>query len=350
MNNLLYIGLNCYASAGKDTVAKMLKIILSNKWQSYDECKKFYFDNYINPLQPATFNFNNEDTTVKCIAYADQLKVICSKIFGIPLNRFYMNKSNLWVCINDKFQYTEIQPELNYIITADEYYYNGSSNYDINKVNSKYWMSLREILVYDGTYVLQKNINNNIFVNIIHNIIKEDLHNNNQLKYVIVTDNRFFHELNYIHEQNGITLSIIRNSISQLNNIAEHELDNFDDYDYVSNNSGSYDELFAQIWELIHNNLEFANITYNLSTYENINNYIRLIGSDDEYNIYKLCGEYPINEVYKSNGEIIEINPIGGPQIKIGTPLDIIGTNDNLIPEKIIMNEDFNKYLLYIRK
>ena len=34
MSQLLYIGLNGYAGAGKDTVAKMLKVILDREWQS----------------------------------------------------------------------------------------------------------------------------------------------------------------------------------------------------------------------------------------------------------------------------------------------------------------------------
>ena len=61
-----------------------------------------------------------------CIAYADQLKEICSSIFGIPVQRFYQNKSNAWICINDKFQYTEIKPEEESIVTSEDYYYNAS--------------------------------------------------------------------------------------------------------------------------------------------------------------------------------------------------------------------------------
>ena len=105
MNKLLYIGLNGLAGSGKDTVAKMLKTILSKEWETLDECKEYYFSRYTNPTQSATFPPSqlDKDSSVMCIAYADQLKEICSTIFGIPVQRFYQNKSNAWICLNDKF-------------------------------------------------------------------------------------------------------------------------------------------------------------------------------------------------------------------------------------------------------
>ena len=91
---LLFIGLNGYAGSGKDTVAKMLKTILSYPFDNLESCKSYYKQRYTNPTISATFNINNENETmpVMCIAYADQLKEICSNMFGIPIERFYMNK------------------------------------------------------------------------------------------------------------------------------------------------------------------------------------------------------------------------------------------------------------------
>lgn len=345
MNNVLFIGLNGYAGAGKDTVAKMLKIILSRDWESLDECKQYYFNTYTNPTQSATFNFNYDDKVVKCIAYADQLKVICSTIFGIPLQRFYMNKSNAWICLTDKFQYTEVKPNDENIITAEEFYY---ANYSTD-TEIKWWMSLREILVYVGTYVLQQNINRNIFVNIIRNLINEEIRRNNHLKYAIITDNRFNHELNYIHEQNGITLSIVRDSIQQLDNIAEHDLDDIEDYDYVIDNSGSYDELFDTLWNMIHDNIEFQNITVDLYTRENVHNYLRLVSETETHYIYKLCTEHETQGMYKTNGDITVINPIGGPVIELYSEIDTLN-GEVIVPQKIEMNQTFNKFLIYVAK
>lgn len=353
MNNLLFIGLNGYAGAGKDTVAKMLKLMLNDLdyWESVDLCKAEYDKIFTDPTKSATFNAPKfEKNRVLCIAYADQLKEICATMFGIPVERFYMNKSNAWICINDKFQYTELQPDKDHILTAEQFYYEIST---LQENTTKYWMSLREILVYVGTYVLQQTINKDIFVNIVRNKIKEEQATNPDLQYVIVTDNRFNHELAYMSESNAITMSITRDSIKQLENVAEHDLDDVDDYDYIIDNSGTYSDLFNNIWNIVHENIEFRNNTETLYTRENINNYLRLIQRNDNEDIYKLCVSNKINELYRSNGEITYINPVGGPQICIGTPID--GTKsaehpNGLTPSKIEMDELTGKFIIHMKK
>ena len=344
---LLFIGLNGFAEAGKDTVAKMIKTILGYNWSSLEECKNFYQKTYTNPTWSATYHASSLDNNNKvlCIAYADQLKMICSTIFGIPYERFYMNKANAWVCINDKFQYTEIKPISNYIITADEFYY-GYDNYINN--SEQYWMSLREILVYVGTYVLQKQINKNVFVNIVRNKILDEQNQNPNLEYVIITDNRFTHELNFIHENNGITISIIRNSIEQLNNVAEHDLDDVEDYDFVIDNSGTYDDLFEEVWNIVHNNIEFRNKTLSLYTRDNINNYLRLCYVNDDHAEWKLCCPYYIQKIYKNEDIIKLVDPIGGPTICINEYLD--SSNGVLYVNQIEHIEDKNQFIIYTKR
>jgi len=353
MNKLLYIGLNGYAGAGKDTVAKMLKTVLNNldTWKNIEQFKEFYNSVYTDPTKSATFN-TPKDTSNKvlCIAYADQLKEICANMFGIPVQRFYMNKSNAWICINDKFQYTEIKPEEDHILTADEYYYSINS---YSSDNVKYWMSLREILVYIGTYVCQQAVNKSTFVNIVRNKIKEEQLRNPELKYVIVTDNRFNHELDFIHENNGITITIVRDSINQLDNVAEHDLDDVQDYDYIIDNSGSYDELMQTIWDVVHNDIEFTNVTEELFTRENIDNYLRLVSiKDNNVYIYKLCAPLGMQQLYGTADDISAINPIGGPQICVGNCID--GTRTASRPNgltvlKILLNEETGIYYIYTR-
>ena len=345
MNKLLYIGLNGLAGSGKDTVAKMFKTILSRKWESMEECKSYYFSTYTNPTQSATYPvLKEEHTSVMCIAYADQLKEICASIFGIPLGRFYQNKANAWICINDKFQYTEIKPNEQNIITADEYYYNLSS-YSNDNVE-KYWMSLREILVYVGTYVLQMSINKQIFVNIVRNKIREEQYHNHNLEFVIITDHRFIHEIEYIYENHGITVTITRDTVSQLDNIAEHDLDEENDYDYIINNSGSYDELFETVWNIVNEEIEFKNITIDLYTRDNVNNYLRLAEENDHRLIYKLCVPYHVQKLYKTDGEITMIDPIGGPIICVGEKIE--GTD--IVPNLITLDDKRNEFLIWVNK
>lgn len=344
-NKLLYIGLNGFAGSGKDTVAKMIKTILNYNWKSLDECKEWYNSIYVNPTISATHNnpVSDVDKPVICIAFADQLKTICSTIFGIPVERFYQNKSTAWVCINDDFQYTEIKPNDIYILTADEYYNNIN---EYKNSNIKYYLSLREILVYVGTYVLQQDINKRIFVNVVRNTVQQKKKDNQFLKYVIVTDIRFQHEIDYIHENNGVTITITRDDVKQLDNVAEHELDFVEDWDYTIENNGTYDDLFKQVWDIIHDNVEFENITVNLNTRDNTENYLRVIYNDGNIIKYKLCSPYNILQIHRSNGEISMVDPLGGPVLVIGCPIDAITQLDNHEIIDIHMDAITNKFVI----
>ena len=186
---LLYIGLNGLAGSGKDIVAKMIRTILGHWRLSLEDCKKIYKEHYYDPWISATHSeVTDNSNNVYCVAFADQLKVICSTIFGIPIKRFYQNKSTAWICINKDFQYTEVKPDDSQIMTADEYYSSAST---WSNSSQKIWMSLRELLVYVGTYVLQQDINRKIFVNVVHNLIKEQMKQNDDLEFVVITDIRF---------------------------------------------------------------------------------------------------------------------------------------------------------------
>lgn len=340
-NNLLYIGLNGFAGSGKDTVAKMIKTILNRDWNSLEECKEYYKSVYTNPTISATFDQNSENDRVFCIAFADQLKYICSAIFGIPVKRFYENKSTAWVCINKDFQYTELHPDDNIIVTAEQYY-DQLSEYKNSKHN--YWMSLREILVYVGTYVLQQDLNKNVFVNIINNTIKDNHHSNSNLEYVILTDIRFNHEIDYIKKHNGITISITRNDVEQLDNIAEHDLDDEDSWDYVIENNGTYDDLFSNIWNMLHDDVEFQNKTLNLMTRDNVKNYLRFVGD----NKYRLCSEYDIQKLYRNDGSIYMVDPIGGPSIQLDEQIPLLDRL-RLITDRIEFDEVSNTFLIYTK-
>lgn len=304
---LLYIGLRGLAGSGKDTVGNFLNYILENYQLSKEECLED-FHNY----PKRVFASDYKSKKVFKIAFADQLKSICSTIFNVPVEAFYNgNKSNAWVCINKGFEYTENKPDDDNIITAEDYYSGVRSN------SKPLWMSLREIMVYVGTYMLQKDINPKIFVNIVENIIKQEYNYNNvDLKYVICTDVRFEHEFDYIHSKFGLVLNIVNDRVSTpLNNIAEKSLDNSNEYDYIITNNGSYDDLFKEIYDLVHNNAEFENITVEPATRSfDANTYFRKY--DD--GLYQLCTNSSINRMVKDFGDIDMIDPAGGPEIRVG--------------------------------
>ena len=329
-NEILYIGLHGFAGSGKDTVAKALRLMLSYNWSSYEEFR-LTWEREAFKMHYATFGIAPEDESCYCIAFADQLKYICSAMFGIPVDRFYYNKENAWICINDDFQYTEQQPLQSNIITAEEYYMENNSFSD-NSSNDKKWMSLREVLVYVGTYVCQRVINKNCFINGVSNTIKQIKSRNRNLKYVICTDVRFFHELEFIKKHKGINIDIQRAGVEQLDNIAEHYFDDEDVFDFTLHNDGTYDELLTDLWSLVHDNIIFKNIVLMLPSRNGTKNYLRKI---DE-NKYTCCFEYSVSKIKRDGGKITMIDPAGGPAIYVGSKIDIIPQEDTAESDKCI--------------
>ena len=124
-------------------------------------------------------------------------------------------------------------------------------------------MSLREILVYVGTYICQDYINENTFVNSVKNRLESISWDSTDLKYVICTDVRFVHEVDFIKQNSGIMINIIRDDVVQALDIAEHDLDMMDpeNFNYIIYNNGTYEELFDEVWKICHSNMEFANYT-----------------------------------------------------------------------------------------
>lgn len=344
MNNILYIGLNGYAGSGKDTVAKMLHHILNKDWKSYDECREAYHQNaeILATYENSTTYSSNR---VFCIAFADQLKNICASMFGIPVERFYYNKANSWICINKDFEYTESKPLPQYIISAEDYY----TCYNVyNNSEDRYWMSLRELLVYVGTYVCQQYINKQIFINIVKNTVTRKVsQHSNEIKYVIVTDVRFIHELEFIHNNKGITVNIYRDNVKQLDNIAEHDLDDSEDFDFVIDNNGTYDELFREVWNMVHDNAIFSNKTIELDSRDNTNNYLRLVESKDDCDVYSLCTEFDIIRVSHQDGYINMIDPSGGPAIMVGRVID---AEEMKIPLRIYTLDNKSGFYIDMKK
>lgn len=309
-NHLLYIGLNGFAGSGKDTVAKALRLMLSYDWSTFEEFNAAW-KRELSSYNFATFGGSLQDSRCYCIAFADQLKYICASMFGIPVERFYFNKETAWVRISTDFKYTERRPDSKDIITADEYNELINSCYDVLEPK---WMSLREILVYVGTYVCQSVINKACFVNGVENTINQVLSQNKNLKYVICTDVRFNHELEYIQEHNGININIRRNDVKQLDNIAEHDLDGCDNFDFIINNDGSYDELMLSLWDLVHENKIFENDIIELPSRDGSDNYLRKIGD----RCYNTCFEFGVSRTLRDAGHIIILDPTGGPALAVG--------------------------------
>lgn len=323
MKNLLYIGLNGYAGSGKDTVAKMIVFILNHNLLKDEAYSQFVRQNNDLPITHPSQSIISQNCYV--IAFADQLKQICSVMFEVPLKHFYDNKSSAWICMNHGFELTEVKPSQDEIVSAEDYYV---GNYQDKPASSKIYMSLRELLVYVGTYMLQKDISRDVFVNIVKKKVKE-ISDYSEYKYVICTDVRFEHEMQFIRNNHGIMVNIVRDNVKQLDNIAEHDLDDVDDYDYTIENNSTYEDLFYQVYDMIHNNVEWKNISTRLRTHDGSNNYLVLKKKEEDTYTWELISEYGTMRTIHDNGLIMSIDPSGGPMITIGDYLNQISDISN---------------------
>lgn len=338
-DHILYIGLNGYAGAGKDTVAKMLKTMLDRDWADREECRAYYRTVYKDPTLPATYDMTDHgmpEGRVYCTAYADQLKNICASIFGIPVERFYMNKSSAWLNVTKRFEYTEDCPDPAHIFTAEQFY-TGACDTD-----QDVWMSLREVLIYIGTYVMQRQVSRDVFVNSVRNRVMHK-EATDSLRYVIVTDNRFRHELDFIHENFGITVNITRDSVRQLPNIAEHETDGLEDFDYTLENNGGYGELFDKLWNWVQADPVIRNVTRTLDGRTDARNYIRRVAPGT----WMLCMPSGLRSMHQDpDGALTMLDPAGGPEIVVDKPLQTIDPGPRLKVEAIWRDPDTDRYML----
>ena len=72
-------------------------------------------------------------------------------------------------------------------------------------------------------------------------------------------------------------LSILALSLIHiLNNVAEHDLDDEENFDFTIENNSDYESLFYQVWDMINENVRFKNITINLYSHDCSDNFMVL--------------------------------------------------------------------------
>lgn len=147
------------------------------------------FFNIVNDLYPNYY---------KNVKYADKLKEICSILTGYHLNYFY--DGNLY----------DTKLEL-------------------------WGMTIRQFMQILGTEVFRDSFNQEVWVTALESNLKEN-------ENYIITDVRFLNEANWV-KKNGILIRVNRPQSQNLDtHRSEVELDDFDDFDYIIENDGTYEE------------------------------------------------------------------------------------------------------------
>jgi hypothetical protein len=263
----LIISISGRAGSGKDTVREMIQLFYNKRPKSLEEFKKNYNIYKEN-------NFLGSENCVS-IALADKLKRICAVMFDLDLELFYDRNSKEHKYVNlethDLVNFSESIE--NKIVTAS-YYYNHSDEPGITKS----YMSIRELMVYVGTYLINYNFDLNFFTNTVNKFIN----NNYDKAAIIISDVRYDTEYDFIDHKKGVKILVKNSRVTPLNNIGENIEDDHE-FDFEINNDGTFDELLENVYNMLTNHIIYKNIQQCLHNVK-----LRLVSTDDGKSVYEL--------------------------------------------------------------
>ena len=212
--------------SGKDSVSSMLQYCLSvpKMFRQYFFYK--YFRKWIKPKY-------------KRIAFADPLKKMLSDLLNIDLGKFYIREFKENCIINIPTLQSDLLAEK----LSDSKFNKLVKQLDPSLSETN--LSLRQLLQYFGTEIMQKYFGKRVWIN----STIQNCH-----KYTIISDLRFIEEYNAIKERNGIIIYINRPDHEFGQHASEREMKELlenNKYDFIINNDGSVEDLFNQVKELV---------------------------------------------------------------------------------------------------
>lgn len=263
----LIISISGRAGSGKDTVRNIIQLFYCTHPKSLEDFKKNY----------NIYKENNFFESENCvsIALADKLKQICSTMFDIDLKLFYdrTSKENKYVNL-ETHNVVNFSENIESRIVTASYYYNHSDEPDINKS----YMSIRELMVYIGTYLINYNFDINFFINTVNKFIN----NNYSKEAIIISDVRYDAEYDFIDRKKGVKILVKNSRVTPLNNIGEN-IEEDHEFDFEITNNGTFDELLENVYNMLTNHIIYKNVQKSLRNVK-----LRLISKIDGKKVYEI--------------------------------------------------------------
>lgn len=208
--------------SGKDSVSNMLQYCLSvpKMFRQY-----FFYKCFRKWIKPK----------YKKLAFADPLKKMLSDLLNIRLSLFYNREFKEGCTINIATLEDNWKGEK----LSDSKFNKLVKQLDPSLVKSN--LSLRQLLQYFGTEIMQKYFGKRVWIN-------STLQNRSER--IIISDLRFIEEYNAIKEKKGIVIYINRPNYEFGQHASEREMKELlenDKYDFIINNNGSMEDLFNQV-------------------------------------------------------------------------------------------------------
>lgn len=234
MKDNLLIGVGGLRNSGKDTVVNIMDYIIRN-----GIARANYKKWIINGM-------NNTIYKNKTVAFADGIKDILSRLFGISRdcfdNRIY--KDELYYNLKTRQFITVETVEKEHISIVHSQMIN--TNFGLNQyVDTNACIKLRTLMQWFGTEIGRNQIYDEVWID---DTIRRANDMRNKHKYCFVSDIRFGNEVEAIHKAEGIVILIERPNIIK----DDHPSEKLEfEYDYVINNDGSLMTLFYRVLEFI---------------------------------------------------------------------------------------------------
>lgn len=319
----LIISISGKAGSGKDTVKDMIQLFYNMRPKSVEEFKNIY----------NIYKENHFLSSENCvsIALADKLKQICSVMFDIDLEIFYdrNSKENKYLNLETHNLVNFSESIENKIVTAS-YLYNHSDEPNINKS----YISIRELMVYIGTYLISYNFDLNFFTNTVNKFIDT----NYSKDAIIISDVRYDAEYEFVNRKKGVKILVKNNGVTPLNNIGEN-IEEEHEFDFEIKNDGSFEELLENVYDLLTHHIIFKNVQRCINNVK-----LRLTSKIDGKNVYEILtssfdGINYSDYSYLDEAQTILVDKIDQLVIN-GTILTQGGTADGFIIEDIYKQND----------
>ncbi len=174
------------------------------------------------------------------LAFADSLKQLCSKSFGLDMIIFTDEiLKNMWFEQPFVVSFKHVHNFLKCIDSEKLSFF--SALCIIKDLYGRTFSGPRHILQYIGTDIIRKYISETYLLDIIgKKIVESELD-------VIVTDMRFENERDLLKKLGGIKILVERISMSTDTHISEISLGSLNDYDLVITNNGTIDEFYKDL-------------------------------------------------------------------------------------------------------
>lgn len=253
-----YIGIRGHRGAGKKTISYLLAktidfIACRNAGSEPDELFKDAYSRWCDEI----LKDENEIRRLECHrviieSFGDTPKMLLQMLTGIPMSDMCSDWLKDHIIFNLRnFSHKEVEDTSTYeLISAREYFIEGSSSIDPEAITEDTYMTLRELILYFGIYVMQNAFGLNVWIKSLmaNKEYFSGLFPDDKSGYKIFRDIKARSEISYIKEHNGIVIKISRPSYKK--NGGMNLLRGDSRYDYEIINEGDLHDLGDVIYRV----------------------------------------------------------------------------------------------------